>query len=276
MVEIGKLNKLKILKEVDFGVYLDGQELDEILLPKKYVPKNSKLNDIIEVFIYLDSNDRIIATTKTPYAMVGQFAQLKVVDVNSNGAFLNWGLPKDLLVPFREQDERMNQDKLYIVHIYLDNKSGRIVASSKINKFLDNAPIKYNEGQAVDLMICHEIPIGYKAIINNSHWGLIYKDEVYQPLRQGQLAKGFIKKIRNDDKIDLSLQTPGLKKINDLSTNILDLLNKHDGFLNITDKTSPEIIYKTFKVSKKTYKKAIGALYKRRLITIEKRGIKLK
>jgi predicted RNA-binding protein (virulence factor B family) len=275
MLEIGRLNKLRVLKEVDFGVYLDGEEFGEILLPKKYVPKNCRPGSIIEVFIYLDSEDRIIATTQKPYAMVGEFAELKVVSVSAAGAFLDWGLQKDLLVPFREQKQKMIKGKSYVVYVYFDEKSDRIAASAKLHKYLGKAPIDFRPGEDVDLLIYDETGMGYNAIINNTHMGLIYKNDIFQTLETGQKIKGYIKNIREDDKIDLLLQKPGYEKVDDISKKILELIKQHDGFVSVTDKSPPEVIYKTFGVSKKTYKKAIGALFKKRLITIEDDGIKL-
>ncbi len=276
MTEIGKINNLKILREVDFGVYLDGEDYGEILMPKKYLPENYKIDDFIEAFVYLDSEDRIIATTEKPYAKVGEFAFLKVIAVNSFGAFLDWGLLKDLLVPFNQQKIKMEEGQFYIVYIYLDEKSERIVASSKLDKFLDKQPPDFQEGQEVNLMICNKTNIGYKAIVNNTHWGVIYKNEVFQTLTKGQKTKGYIKKIREDNKIDLNLYKQGYEKVDDSLNKILNILKDHDGFISITDKSSPETIYEMFGLSKKTYKKIIGSLYKKRLILIEKNGIKLK
>ena len=275
MLEIGRLNNLRVVKEVDFGVYLDGGEFGEILLPKKYVPKDCLPGSIIEVFIYLDSEDRIIATTQKPYAMVGEFAELKVVSVSEVGAFLDWGLQKDLLVPFREQKQKLIKGKSYVVYVYFDEESERIAASTKLNKHLGKAPIDFQPREEVDLLIYDETEIGYNAIINNTHKGLIYKNDIFQTLKTGQKMKGYIKNIREDGKIDLLLQKPGYGKVDDLSQKILELIKQHDGFVAVTDKSPPEIIYKKFGVSKKTYKKAIGALFKKRLITIEDDGIKL-
>ena len=275
MLEIGRLNNLRVVKEVDFGVYLDGGEFGEILLPKKYVPKDCLPGSIIEVFIYLDSEDRIIATTQKPYAMVGEFAELKVVSVSEVGAFLDWGLQKDLLVPFREQKQKLIKGKSYVVYVYFDEESERIAASTKLNKYLGKAPIDFQPREEVDLLIYDETEIGYNAIINNTHKGLIYKNDIFQTLETGQKMKGYIKNIREDDKIDLLLQKPGYGKVDDLSQKILEVIKQHNGFVSVTDKSPPEIIYKKFGVSKKTYKKAIGALFKKRLITIEDDGIKL-
>ena len=275
MAEIGKLNTLRVVKEVDFGLYLDGGEHGEILIPKRYVPENCKPEDNIEVFIYLDSEDRIIATTEKPYIKVGEFAMLQVVAVNQMGAFLYWGLPKDLLVPFREQKQKMEEGKWYIVTAYLDPDSKRLVASAKIDKFLDNLPPDYEDGEEVDLLISGETDLGFNAIINSKHLGVLYKNEVFQPLKKGDKIKGYIKKIREDEKIDLILQKPGYQKVDDISMKIVDILKEHGGFIAITDKSDPDTIYNLFGVSKKTFKKAIGSLYKLRIISINDEGIKL-
>jgi predicted RNA-binding protein (virulence factor B family) len=274
MAEIGRFNTLRVVKHVDFGVYLDAEELGEILLPNRDVPAHCHTGDMIEVFIFRDSEDRLIATTQKPYAMVDQVAFLKVVSVTAVGAFLDWGLPKDLLVPFREQQPRMEEGRSYLVFVYLDEQSQRIAASSKLEKFLENQPIDVEEGQQVDLVIGDQTEIGYKVIINNSHWGVLYNNEVFQVLHTGQRIQGFIKKVRNDGKIDCCLQKPGYKKVDDVAWKILETLHKRGGFLAVTDKSSPECIYALFGVSKKTFKKAIGALYKKRCIIIEKDGIK--
>ncbi|MBI5739994.1 MAG: GntR family transcriptional regulator [Nitrospirae bacterium] len=275
MMETGKFNRLKVLREVDAGVYLDDEELGEILLPRSYVPEGCKTGDTVEVFIYYDSEDRLVATTERPYAMVGEFAFLKVVEVNPVGAFLDWGLPKDLLVPFSEQRHRMEEGKSYIVFIYLDDRTGRIVASPKLNKFLDKHLLEFQEGQGVELLIYDQTGMGYKAIINNSGRGVLYKNEVFQTLNKGQRITGFIKKVRADGKIDLRLQKPGYENIDDAAGKIMDKLKARGGFIAVTDKSSPDIIYDLFCMSKKTYKKAAGALYKKRLITIGSNGITL-
>jgi predicted RNA-binding protein (virulence factor B family) len=275
VAEIGKLNKLRVVKELDFGIYLDGQELGEILMPRRYVPENCKLEDIIDAFIYCDSDDRIIATTEKPFATAGEFALLEVVSVNTIGAFLNWGLPKDLLAPYSEQKQKMEDGKTYLVYVYVDPDSKRMVASAKLDKFLDNLPPAYEVGQEVDLIICSSTDMGYKAIIENMHWGMLYKNEVFLDLSKGQKLKGYIKKVREDEKIDLTLQKQGYEKVDDLSQVIIDKLKENGGFIAITDKSPAEAIYQLFGVSKKTYKKAVGALYKMRLITIEDNGIRM-
>lgn len=275
MASIGTLNELEIVKTVDFGVYLDGGTHGEILLPKRYVPENSQIGDHLEVFIYPDSEDRLIATTEKPLAMVGEFAMLKVVEITSFGAFMDWGLMKDLLVPFREQQVKMEKGKSYLVYIYLDHESQRVVATSRLDKCLGNIPVDYEPGEEVDLIIAGQTELGYKAIVDNSHWGVIYHNEVYQPLHPGQKLRGFIKQVRPDEKIDLRLDKPGYEKIDDISQGILDRMKAAGGFLPFNDKSDPDLIVKEFKISKKNFKKAVGALYKQRLISIEDNGIRL-
>jgi hypothetical protein len=272
VVEIGKINKLRVVKELDFGVYLDGGQSGEILMPRRYVPADCKPDDEVEVFIYLDSEDRLIATTEKPFAMVGDFALLEVTSVNSVGAFMDWGLLKDLLVPYREQSQPMQRDKTYMVY---DSISNRIVASSKIDKFLDNMPPNYEVGQEVDLIIANQTELGYKAIINKLHTGIIYKNEVFQTLKRGQKLKGYIKKVREDEKIDLSLLKPHYRKVDDVSEIILNKLKENGGFIDVTDKSPAESIYDMFGVSKKAYKMAVGNLYKAKRIILELKGIRL-
>lgn len=274
-MEIGKLNTLKIVKKVDFGLYLDGEEHGEILLPSRYVPENVEVDEFIEVFIYLDSEDRIIATTIKPLAMVDEFAYLKVVSVNSFGAFLDWGLMKDLLVPFREQQQTMEEGRSYVVYVYLDKDSRRIVASAKLDKFLDNIPPVYKTGEEVDLLIVSQTDLGYNAIVNNTHWGILYKNEVFQTLPKGKSMKGYIKKVREDDKIDLAIDKPGYERIDGVSAMILKKLEENNGFLNLSDKTDPEYIYLRLGISKKAFKMGIGALYKARKVRISNEGVHL-
>jgi predicted RNA-binding protein (virulence factor B family) len=275
MAQIGKLNHLEVLKELDFGIYLDGGDLGEILMPKRYVPEGTMLGDFIEAFIYLDSEDRLIATTEKPLAQIEEFALLEVVSVTPVGAFLNWGLPKDLFVPFREQRKPMEVGKKYLVYVYLDTDSKRIAASSKIENYLDNIPVDYDENEEVDLIIVNETDLGYNAIIDYSHLGVLYKNEVFQELNPGDRVQGYIKKIRPDGKIDLRLDKIGYEKITSFVDRIIVELQKNKGFLPLTDKSSPEEIYKTFKISKKNFKAAIGALYKKRFIALEDNGIRL-
>ncbi len=275
MVEIGKINNLQVVKSLDHGIYLDGGDLGEILMPSRYVPEDCEVGDALEVFIYLDSADLLLATTEKPYVMVGECAYLKVVDVNQAGAFLDWGLPKDLLVPYSEQINPMEVGKSYTVLVFLDENTDRIAATQKLDSRLSEEAQYFKPEQAVDLLIFGNTDLGYKAIINNTHIGLIYKNEVFQPLTHGEKLKGYIKTIRPDRKIDLCLQLPGKDALDDLSSRIIDHLKNNDGISTLTDKSSPEDIYENFGVSKKNYKKAIGTLYKKRLIRIEKDKITL-
>jgi len=279
MITIGKTYKLKAVKKLDFGVYLDAEDLYEVLLPKKYVPRDLVMGDEIEVFLYLDSEDRPVATTLKPKAQLGEFAYLTVVDVNDAGAFLDWGLEKDLFVPYGEQHRPMEVGSSYIVYLYLDKLKGRITASSKIDKFLDDhKPHDFVPQQAVKLLIANSTDLGFKAIVNNSHWGVLYKNEVHQRLSFGQSIDGFIKRIRPDGKIDLSLTSfhDGGKESRDKYEKIiLDYLKQQNGFAPVHDKTDPKIISDLFGMSKKAFKKAIGGLYKQKIINIEKDGINL-
>jgi len=275
MVEIGKINNLQVVKSLDHGIYLDGGDLGEILMPSRYVPEDCQVGDTLEVFIYLDSADLLLATTETPYVMVDECAYLKVVDVNQAGAFMDWGLPKDLLVPYGEQISPLNIGQSYTVLAYLDENTNRIAATQKLDSHLSEEAQYFKPGQAVDILIFGKTELGYKAVINNTHIGLIYKNEVFQTLTHGEKLKGFIKTIREDRKIDLCLQLPGKDARDDLKTRILNHLKKNDGESTLTDKSSPDDIYQCFAVSKKNYKKAIGTLYKKRLIRIEEDKITL-
>lgn len=275
MPDIGKINTLRIVRTVEFGVYLDGGELGEILLPKKYVSENCVPGNSLDVFVYGDSEDRLVATTEKPYAMAGQFALLKVHSVNGVGAFLDWGLSKHLLVPFREQKMKMEPGKSYVVYVYLDELSKRMCGSAKLDKFLKHGEEKFDKGQEVDLLLVSHSELGYNAIVNGVRWGVLYNNEVFKELRQGDHVKGYIKKLREDGKIDLTLQKQGYENVQDVSATIIELIRARGGFVDVTDKTSPDVIYELFGMSKKTYKKAVGALYKQRLITIEEHGIRL-
>ena len=274
MVQIGKYNTLEVLKKVDFGIYLKGDNNEEILLPSRYVPHNCRLGDKIDVFVYLDSEDRIIATTEHPYAQVGEFAYLQVKSTNRVGAFLDLGLMKDILVPFREQKMTMKEGYSYIVYLYVDSESQRIAASAKLDKYLDNVPINYVPNQEVDILVVQRTDLGYKVIINNLHWGMVYHNEIFTNIEKGDKLKGYIKQIRNDEKIDVSLQPFGYEKIDALSQQILDVLKDNDNYLPLSDKSPAETIYNYFSCSKKNFKKAIGALYRKHLILILNNGIK--
>ncbi len=275
MIKIGDYNTLKVVKEVDFGIYLDGGEEGEILMPSKYVPEGTKPDDEIEVFIYSDSEDRLIATSETPFAKVNEFAFLKVKAVNKFGAFLDWGILKDLLVPFREQKTDMTEGYSYIVYIYLDEKTNRLAASAKINKFLNTETPPYAVNDKVDILIESKTDIGYKAIIENEYAGLVYENEVFKNIKKGDRLTAFVKKIRPDGKIDLMLQKSGYEQIDGISETILKILEENKGFIAANDKSSPEMIKSLFGISKKAFKKAIGSLYKQRLITFKDDGIKL-
>ena len=264
------------MKAVDFGVYLDGVERGEILLPKEYVPENCFPEDELKVFIYFDSEDRIIATTETPLVTVGEFAYMKVVASSSVGAFLDWGLRKDLLVPFREQRTKMVEGNSYLVYAYVDEETDRIVATSKIEKYLVKTPVTYEIGEEVDLLIARPSVLGYSVFINQAHWGLIYRNEIFQPIRIGQKLKGYIKEVRPDGKIDVRLQPDGYVGIDALGRKIIEKMEDNGGILDVSDKTAPEIIYKLFGCSKKNYKKAIGALYRQGIIDIGEEEIRLK
>ncbi len=275
MILPGRYNTLKVVKFVDFGVYLDGAEMGEILLPARYVPEECEVGEDLEVFIYLDSEDRIIATTEKPFAQVGEFAFLRVNAVNNVGAFLDWGLMKELLVPFREQKMNMVAGRSYLVYVYLDPDSNRIAASAKLEKFLDNVIPEYQVGEEVSLIIESESELGYNAIINHLHRGILYHDELPGPLNKGQQLKAYIKKIREDHKIDLSLYRPGYGQVDGVSQNILDKLTSAGGFLPLTDKSDAALIFDHFAISKKVFKKALGALYKQRRILLEEKGIRI-
>ncbi|MBO7553148.1 MAG: GntR family transcriptional regulator [Bacteroidaceae bacterium] len=275
-IELGKFNQLKVVKFVDFGLYLDGGDDGEILLPLRYVPEGVKEGDELNVFLYLDNEERLVATTQTPLVQVGEFAFLEVNWVNKYGAFLNWGLMKDLFVPFREQKMRMIQGKSYIVYCYQDKESYRLMASAKVNKFLSNEMPPYQEGQEVDILIWQKTDLGFKAIVENKFAALLYNSEIFQPLHTGMRLKAFVKQVREDGKIDLILQQAGPRKVDDFAETLLKYIRDHKGFTSFNDKSDAEEIYETFGVSKKTFKKAVGELYKMRLIILQPDGIRLK
>ncbi|MDH6343483.1 putative RNA-binding protein (virulence factor B family) [Parabacteroides sp. PFB2-12] len=273
--ELGKYNTLTIVKDLDFGVYLDGGDELEILLPARYVPKNVKPGDEVEVFIYHDNEGRLIATTLRPKAIVGEFAFLQVKSVNNIGAFLDWGLMKELLVPFKEQKASMSEGRWYPVYVRVDNITGRIMASARLEKFLDNVPPIYEYNQAVDLLVVDETDLGYRVIINNLHTGMVYHNEVFQQIAKGDRLTGYIKEVREDEKIDVSLTPLGYQKVGGIADTILETLKIQGGFIPLHDKSEPEQIYALFQCSKKAFKQAIGALYKKKLISIGDDGIRL-
>ena len=274
-IKLGDFNSLRVVKRVDFGIYLDGGEEGEILLPTRYVPEEVSIGDELEVFIYLDQDERLIATTEKPLAKVGDFAYLEVKWVNEYGAFLGWGLMKDLFCPFREQKKRMVLGQSYIVHVHIDEESYRIVASAKVERYLSEEHPHYRHGDEVDLLIWQKTDLGFKAIIENMYSGLLYDSEIFQTLHTGDVLKAYVKQVREDGKIDLILQKPGFEKIDDFSKTLHRYITEHGGWIGLTDKSPAEEIYDTFGVSKKTFKKAVGDLYKKRLILLHEDGIEL-
>ncbi len=274
-VQLGKYNQLEVVKEVDFGVYLNGDEDGEILLPSRYVPEGCKPGDMLNVFIYLDNEERLIATTLTPYVQVGEFACLEVAWTNQFGAFLDWGLMKDLFVPFREQKMKMQKGNKYVVHVHLDEDSYRIMASAKVEHFLSEEMPSYEPGDKVDVMVWQRTDLGFKVIVENKFGGLIYANEVFRALEPGIHLDAFVKQVRPDGKIDLELQRFGMRKVDDFADVLLEYIREHDGFTELNDKSPAEAIYDAFGVSKKTFKKAVGDLYKKRLVQLEENGIRL-
>ncbi len=277
---IGDYNTLSVLKISDIGAFLDAGNPNEggwgeVLLPARYVPEHCAEGDTLNVFLYFDSEDRLIATTETPKAKVGEFAFLQVVDVNQAGAFLDWGLPKDVLAPYVEQSKPMRQGAFYVVYLYQDEESERITASSKLSKFLDKTPKPYRVGECVKGLVMAKTDLGYKVIINHCHTGILYANEVFSPLKIGQAVEVQIKKIRDDDKIDLLLPQPKKSDLSELEQTILERLKANHGILSLGDKTPPDAIYRTLGVSKKNFKRAISRLYKARLIVIEAERIRL-
>ena len=275
MLKLGRNNLLRVVKTTSFGIYLDGANYGEILLPKRYVPKDCQPESWVKVFIYLDSEDRLIATTETPLAQVGDIACLKVVAVSRFGAFLDWGLPKDLLVPRKEQAVPMQEGESYVVCVYVDDHTETIVGSSRLDLFLNEFSSHFEPRQPVELMIYERTDLGFKAVIDGTHLGLLYANEVFQPLHIGQRVSGYIKAIRPDQKIDLMLQLPSPVVQDAVAQKILDHLQARGGTSTFTDKSSPEDIYREFQVSKAHFKRAIGLLYKQQKIVMGKDMIRL-
>ena len=274
-IELGKFNQLEVVKQVDFGMYLDGGEEGEILLPTRYVPEDCKVGDWLNVFLYLDNEERLIATTLTPLVQVGEFACLEVSWVNQFGAFLNWGLMKDLFVPFSEQKMKMQVGNKYVIHAYIDDESFRIVASAKVDRYLSKEKAPYQPGEEVNILIWQKTDLGFKAIIENRYSGLLYESEIFQPLHTGMTLKAYVKQVREDGKIDLILQKPGQGKVEDFAATLLDYIREQGGHITLHDKSPAEEIYDTFGVSKKTFKKAVGDLYKKHLVSLQENGIEL-
>lgn len=273
MAEIGQFNKLKVIREVEFGVYLDGGSAGGILLPKPEVPENTRLGDLLQVFVYLDSDDEPIATTRRPRARMGQFASLKVVEVNQIGAFLDWGLPKDLFLPFNEQVKPLQAGDYVTVFLYLDN-TNRIAATAKLEKHLD-PEVQFTQAQLVELLVVRPTDIGYQVIIDNCAMGLLQRQDIHRPVRPGQRLPGFIKQVREDGKIDVMLEKPGYARIDPLAQQVLKYLQSRDGFCPLGDKSDPEAIRELFGVSKKAYKMAVGQLMKAGRIRQDADGIHL-
>lgn len=273
--QLGKRNQMTVLREVDFGVYLDGGENGDILLPRRYVPKGCKIGDTLDVFLYLDQEERLIATTEHPLIEVGKFAYLEVKWINQFGAFLDWGLMKDLFCPFREQKMRMQQGKKYIVYCYIDSLTYRIVATAKVEKFLSKEHPQYHTGDAVNALIQQKTDLGFKAIVDGQFSGQIYQNELFRYLHTGDSVQAYVKNVRQDGKIDLILQETGQKHVTDFSQQLYDYMKSHGGECHLHDKSPAEDIYDQFHVSKKVFKKAVGDLYKKQLITIEEDKLKL-
>ncbi len=275
MIEAGKTYTLDVVRETDNGVYLDGENLGEILMPRKFVSGEVKESGRATVFVYSDSEDRLVATTETPFAEAGEFAFLEVVETNRYGAFLDWGLPKHLLVPFSEQKATMLNGKFYLVHVFTDTKTNRVAASAKVGKFLSNNPPEYNAGDEVQLLVAEENDTGYRAIVDNAYWGMLYKNQLPTTLTLGMKMKAYVNKVREDGKIDLLSEKPGYEKIDDMAKKLLVVLKANNGFIALSDKSSPEIIQALLGMSKKNFKKAVGQLYKKRWIDFKSDGIKL-
>jgi len=275
MLHLGIKNTLRILRGTGVGMFLGDEEGNDVLLPKKYVPENAIVGEDIEVFIYRDSEDRIIATNLEPKIQLNQFACLQVKSVTAIGAFLDWGLEKDLFVPFREQNKKMEEGRWYAVYLYLDEETDRLVASCKVNRYFEKEKIDLLIGQEVDLLIFEETDLGLNAVINNKYKGLIYENEIFQRIKIGTRTKGFVKNLRDDNRVDLSLQKQGYANVEPNAARILDKLKSNNGFLDLTDKSDSNYVMYQLEMSKKTFKKAVGALYRQKIIRIEEDGIYL-
>jgi len=275
MAKTGQINTLRIIKKFNHKYFLDGEELGELTITEEQEIEKLKPGDFVKVFIYKNRESDIVASTKIPYALPGECALLKVISFNSSGAFLDWGIPNDLFVPYSEQRNEMKEGSSYVVYILQNKEKDNIIGSAKIEKHLNKIPVNYSQGDKVNLIIYGSTDTAYKAVINNIHTGLLYKNEVFQKITPGLKIKGFIKKIRDDNKIDLSLEKPGFTKVVSISEKILIFLKQNNGILHLTDKSDPQEINSLFGVSKSTYKKAIGTLYRKKLIQIEEKKIRL-
>ncbi|GDY24570.1 GntR family transcriptional regulator [Agarivorans sp. Toyoura001] len=274
MLEIGRLNQLAVIEMADLGAYLDGGEFGDILLPTRELSSELGIGDELEVFVYRDGERNLLATLKKPLVQVGECANLQVKEINDVGIFLDWGLDKDLFLPFSEQQQPMEVDRHYVVYVYLDNEQ-RIAASNKLDRFIDKSDHKYTRGEKVNLLVAGRTELGYKVVVNNLHWGVLYYDQVFKRIRAGYACAGYIQKVREDQKLDLSLEPIGIQKAIDIGDSIIAKLHEEQGYLALSDKSSPQAISAIFGVSKGTFKKAIGKLYKDGLITISKTGIVL-
>ena len=275
MIQIGEFNQLTILRDTDPGLFLGDTDDNEVLLPNRYVPQDFDIGQTLDVFVYLDNEERLVAVTDTPYIKRGEFALLRCNAVNDYGAFLDWGMVKELFCPFKEQAFKMKQGGWYLVYCYVDEKSERLVASSKTNRFLDNTELTVALYDDVDLIVSHPSDIGMNVIVNKKHLGLVYKDTIFKDLSIGDTLKGIVKKIRPGNKLDISLQRIGYRNIEPSAQALLEVIQDHNGFIRINDKSSPESIKAVAQMSKKSFKKAVGALYKQRLIRLDTDGIYL-
>jgi len=274
MIKIGQFNFLKIAQKTARGTFLFAGEFGQVFLPAKLTPSFCEVGDKIQVFLYQDSNDEIVATTKKPRVEIGGIACLKVVSVSKVGAFLDWGLPKDLFVPFGQQSTKMNPGEFHIVAVYEDN-TGRICGSSKLNRFIKSESIGLKTGQPVNLIAGDKTELGTKMIVNQAYWGILHESDLFREIRYGQQLRGFIKNVRQDKRLDITLKKPGFEHNESLANKILKHLAENNGVSTINDKAAPELIYKTFGVSKKVYKAELGSLYKQKKIRLEKDGVHL-
>jgi|TARA_B110000116_G_scaffold259127_1_gene260932 predicted RNA-binding protein (virulence factor B family) len=275
MIELGVVNNLKILRDTPPGLFLGDEDGNEVLLPNRYVPEVREIDSYLDVFVYLDNEERIVSVTDLPYIQKGSFALLRCNEVTSFGAFLDWGLVKELFCPFKEMAFKMKKGDWYLVHCYLDDETNRLLASSKTNRFLDNKTLSVEQLEEVDIIISHPSELGMNVIVNNIHSGLIFSDNIFKDISVGDKLRGVIKKVHENNKLDISLGYIGYRNIEPNSNFILDKITDSDGFLAVTDKSSPELIKDTFQMSKKSFKKALGSLYKQQLITIKNDGIYL-
>lgn len=274
MIKVGNYNTLKVIKEVDFGMYLDGGT-DEILLPNRYVPKGLKMHDDVTVFIYHDNEGRLIATTDKPVAVVGDIAMMEVNEITAHGAFLKWGIMKDVFIPISLQERKMHPGDKRLVQLFVDERTGRVTATEKIDKLLSNYQLTVKENDEVDITIFQQTDIGYKVIINNQHLGVLHYNEMFREVEIGDRMRGYIKKIREGNKIDVSPGVKGYAKVKNEEERIMDMLRNNNGYLPYNDKSDPEDIYTFFGISKKAFKITLGALYKKRLIEFTQTGVKL-